>query len=144
MQLVIILILVSCFSKKHLQKSYSDKRKNSLMDMNLYRVYKIDSIRNFYLIYAEKNDVLYKIVSEKTHVVNCQPIRVTENYPFVLHSHIANRKVGNMRIMPGSVDCFYYGDSTFICLEESIYDLHSAENVSGLCFLKDYKRGGTK
>lgn len=136
MQLLIILAVVSCFN----QKKYPNKSKDNLTDLDLYRVYKIDSIRNFYLIYAERKDVPYKIVSEKAYVINCERIRINEKYPFILHSLLASRRVGNTKIMPGNVDCFYYGDSTFICLEEGIYDLHSADNIQGLCFLKDYKR----
>jgi len=139
-QLIIILALVSCFN----QKKYHNKSKDYLTDLDLYKVYKIDSIKNFYLIYAKRKDIPYKIVSEKTHVDNCEPIRVNEKYPFILHSRLSSRKIGNTKIMPGNVDCFYYGDSTFICLEDAIYDLHSADNIKGLCFLKDYKQTGIK
>jgi len=142
--LITILAVVSCYSQNYLKEK---SVKNDIQDsnnVNTYRVYKIDSINSFYLIYAKRQDTLYKIVSQKARLTNCEIIQVNKQYPFILHSRLASRKIGNSPILPGLVNCFYYGDSTSICLEKSIYDLHSADNIKGLCFLKDYKRIGAQ
>ena len=142
--LIIILAIVSCYSQNSLNVKSLKKDIPESNNVNTYMVYKIDSINSFYLIYAKKQDTLYKIVSKKARLTNCELIQVNKGYPFILHSRLASRKIGNAPILPGLVNCFYYGDSTSICLEKSIYDLHSAENVKGLCFLKDFKPTGTR
>lgn len=129
----------SCYGQNSLKDKSVQKDRQRTNNPDTYRVYKIDSINSFYLIYAKKQDTLYKIVSRKAHLINCETIQINEWYPFILHSRLASRKIGNVKIMPGLVNCFYYGDSTSICLEKSIYDLYSSDNVKGLCFLKDYK-----
>jgi hypothetical protein len=105
-----------------------------------YKVYKIDSINNFYLIYAKKNDSLYKIVSKKEGIGNCNRIQEGKVYDFKLHARSENRTIDGIKILPQNsllVNCFSYDDSTKICLErDSINDLHYAENIKGLCFIK--------
>lgn len=104
-----------------------------------YQVYKIDSINHFYLVYAKKQDSLFKIVSQKESVQNCNRIRQGGVYEFILRSRSEDRHVGGKEILPQNsllVTCFYYDDSTKICLErDSINDLHYAENLRGLCLM---------
>jgi hypothetical protein len=102
-----------------------------------YIVYKIDSIHTWYLIYARKGDSLYKIVSKKMIIENCNRIEVKKYYAFHLHSSIYGYKIAGKTILPQNtqlVNCFAFDDSTNICLErDSINDLHYADNVKGLC-----------
>lgn len=109
--------------------------------LNLYKVYKIDSINSFYLIYARKGDSIYKIVSKKKQHQVCNTTIITNGkYEFKLHSQSYNPKTGKLDELPENVllvSCFYYDDLTKICLErDSINDLHYADNVEGLCFLR--------
>lgn|GEM_PF-1344359 len=113
----------------------------SLVKKNIttsYKVYKIDSINSFYLIYAKRNDSLYKIVSKKATIISCNKIEKDGEYDFNLHSRLSDRRIGNKEILPQNsllVNCFSYDDSTTICLErDSINDLFYADNVKGLCF----------
>jgi hypothetical protein len=105
-----------------------------------YKVYKIDSINNWYLIYARKGDSLYKIVSKKMSIENCNRIRIHKSYEFRCHSCIYGDKIAEKTILPQYtllVTCFSFDDSTNICLErDSINDLHYADNIKGLCFIK--------
>jgi len=105
----------------------------------LYKVYKIDSVNSYYLIYAKKNDSLYKIVSKKDSVNCSNKIRLNNNYSFMLHSLLAKSRIGNVSIDPKNmnVNCFAFDKETFICLEgDSIKDIYHADNVKGLCFIK--------
>jgi hypothetical protein len=109
--------------------------------LSSYKVYKIDSINTYYLIYARKGDSLYKIVSKKNVVGNCDSvIRLNSSYEFELHSSLTDFKIGKIVVSPKAtlnVPCFYYDASTTICLEgDSIRDLYYADNVKGLCFIK--------
>lgn len=139
--LLILLIIFSCRSLRSVNNGVLDSKSLKIQQEALYKVYKIDSIKNFYLIYAKRKDTLYKIVSQKAISENCISIRVNQKYPFILHSRLAERARGKIKILPGLVNCFSYAYDTVICFEgDSINDLHSAENVKGLCFLRDYRR----
>lgn len=76
---LITIILLSCSLNKRI---YNDN------PMNNYEIVKIDSISSYYLIYARKNDSLFKIISEKRKPLskNCAPLRVNYNYSFSLES----------------------------------------------------------
>lgn len=107
--------------------------------VDYYKVFKIDSINSYYLIYAEKDDTLYKIVSEKGIESDCNSIQVNQSYPFKLTSRRDNAVVINgVKLSPQNyldIECYVYDDSTSICIErDSIYDLHHASNIKGLCF----------
>ncbi len=131
---LLLILSVSC----SVSKLSSSKQRGNYS--NYYKVYKIDSVNNFYLIYARKRDSLYKIVSQKHATANCVRIQENGEYEFTLHSSLSNRSVGTDVILPQnslSVNCFNYNDSTTICLErDSINDLFYADNLKGLCFKK--------
>jgi hypothetical protein len=133
MKVILIIAVVAIMSCTQMGGKYSNE------DLT-YRVYKIDSINNYYLIYASKNDSLYKIVSKKETMKNCNRIQKNGEYDFKLHSTLSNRHIGNMDISAKSlphVNCFYYDEQTYICLErDSINDLFHADNIKGLCFQK--------
>lgn len=105
-----------------------------------YKVYKIDSINTYYLIYAKRRDTLYKIVSKKEAAIYLDKIKINMSYEFKLHSSLLNRKIGNTTILPQNsllVNCFSYDDKTQICLEgDSIRDLYHADNIKGLYFIE--------
>jgi hypothetical protein len=127
--IIAAVMLIACFRTG---ARYSNENTNP------YKVYKLDSINNYYLIYASRKDSLYKIVSKKEPSKNCNQIRKDGEYQFKLHSSIAHRRIGGKEILPQNsllVNCFYYDESTSICLEgDSIRDLHYADNIKGLCF----------
>ncbi len=105
-----------------------------------YTVTKLDSINNYYLIYAKKNDSVYKIVSKKELFPNCELITLGSNYEFKLKSMRENAptfrglKVSPINYM--DIKCFQFDENTQICKEAGIYDLYFAENINGLCFIK--------
>lgn len=128
---IIIIALIACSQSN---TGHSSEK----MATSSYKVYKIDSINNYYLIYASRKDSLYKIVSKKETVQNCNRIMKNDEYEFKLHSVLTNRRIGGKEILPQNsllVNCFFYDDSTSICLEgDSIRDLHYADNIKSLCF----------
>ena len=107
-----------------------------------YEVYKIDSINNFYLIYAKKSDSIFKIVSSKTTNTNCESIKLSQKYNFSLHSIWTQPiMIGNVNVSPSQtphVTGLRYDDSTTIWIDRAkgIYDLYSCDNLQGLCYLK--------
>lgn len=133
---VLIVVLSLLFCCKGMvytnQNHFSDSADN-------YKVFKIDSINSYYLIYAEKNDALYKIVSKKEKESIFNRIQVNHFYPFKLTSRRDNAAVINgVKLSPQNyldIECYVYDDSTSICIErDSINELHHASNIKGLCF----------
>jgi hypothetical protein len=107
-------------------------------DTTMYKVYKIDSINNYYLIYARRGNSLFKIVSEKIRVEQCRCISQGNEYTFQLHSmsHINGKPI----TPPASameVSGMYVDKTTIINFEgDSIRDLYYGDNIKGLCFTK--------
>ena len=132
------LILFGCTSKKIAQSKVKEGGQNIAKASELYKVYKIDSINNYYLIYAKKKDSLYKLVSKKQVTGNCANIGLNQEYAFSLTSiWNQNITIEGRNISPSltpHVSCLSFDDSTKICLEkDSINDLFHADNIRGLC-----------
>jgi hypothetical protein len=113
-----------------------------------YKIVKIDSINNVYLIYARKEGSLFKIpslkdgsdASDKVRENDCEKINVGKRYKFKLNSMMTGKLIGNIEIPyemtkhAGGVN--YYG--TIIEVErDSINDIYYADNIKGLCFVKE-------
>jgi hypothetical protein len=110
---------------------------------NLYQVYKLDSINDFYLIYAKKGDSLFKIISKRELVKHMKKIEINETYPFKLHSRRESLPtIDGIKLEPINyldVECFAFDKETTICIERNngIYDLYFAENIKGLFFINN-------
>jgi len=129
--LLLPLFFVACASIKPI----TDNTKTN----TTYKVYKIDSINSYYLIYAKKNDSLFKIVSKKATPNNDEKIKINKRYSFKLHSSLISFYIGkafvNMKDL--HIGGFAYDDSTVITREKDLhYELYYADNIIGLYFVK--------
>jgi len=143
MKTYMIFFVVALIASSQTQKISSNKKSTHQQPEDstnkLYNVYKIDSINSFYLIYAKNGNSNYKIISKKEQPPNCNTmIQMNGKYEFKLHSQSYNPKSGKIEELPENsllVNCFYYDDSTTICLErDSINDLFYGDNIKGLCY----------
>ncbi len=136
-----IIILTSCKSNepdklKNVKEAYNKESVN-------YNIYKIDSINSYYLIYAKNGESLYKIVSKKTNLYNCNKIKLNSNYMLnlramgIIKPMAGDEKTKPMNYLDFADPCRKFDDSTKICLERYMKDLYFADNVKGLCFLKE-------
>lgn len=113
---------------------------NKLVKKNApnYFISKIDSINNYYLVYAEKGDSLYKIVSKKS-LNKCIKIETYKEYSLLLHSMSSQAPVINgVKLSPINyldVSCFRFDKNTDICKEDGIHDLYLSDNLEGLCIV---------
>ena len=103
-----------------------------------YKVYKLDTINNYYIIYAKKQDSLFKIISKKDSSINCKMIKINNCYKFKLHSIL---KVNGKFIIPLNqiyeISGWRIDEFTTIKFEgDSIRDLYNCSNIKGLCFIK--------
>jgi hypothetical protein len=117
----------------------STLKNNSIKNTDLYTINKITSINNYFIIYAERNDSLFKIVSTKENVPNGENIHKNSSYALNLISILKNRQINGINIMYSvHVTCFAFDNKTNICIEpkKGIYDLYRADNLRGLCIHK--------
>jgi len=103
-----------------------------------YSVSRLDSIGNYYLIYAMRNDSVFQIASEKKRVANCDPIRVNSKYLFKLKSRIFTGEVNGKGITNATHDlvkCVGLDHDTEVCFDDNcVQDLFYTKNMEGLCY----------
>lgn len=130
-----VVLLFSCNSKKKATMTVKN------VDTN-YSIEKIDKTNSWYIIYAKRNDTLFKIVSyaEKSIGQNCKKIVVNGKYYFKLKSKKANAPIiGGIKLDPvGYTGCYVFDKETTICLEpkRGIYNLFFTNDLKGICYLK--------
>lgn len=117
-------------------------------DPLLYKVENIESINDLSIVYASRQDTLYKILSLKDarQVSRCEKIKAGRYYSFRLHSRRKNLStVNGQPIGPVNyrdIHCYTYADGTEkgteVCIEpeKGIHDLYYADNLQGLCLIK--------
>ncbi|WP_155847217.1 hypothetical protein [Algoriphagus marincola] len=109
-----------------------------------YRIKKIKTKNSWYIIYAEKQDSLYKIVVGKPNTINddCKKIVVGKYYDLELKSRRDNTpEINGVKLKPVNyldVECYSYDEDTEICIEpkKGINDLYYTDDLKGLCYLK--------
>lgn len=119
------------------QKQVSENKNETISLASLrdkYKVVRIDSIKNVFVIYARKDSSWYKIVSLKD-TFPCTRIKVGEDYPLVLMSRVPKEFRGeniSPSVIPHITGIDFYGVS--IPFErDSINDIFVATNLKGLC-----------
>lgn len=130
-------MLLSCTGSKSLAEDRNDDSK--------YLIKKIRAKNSWHIIYAEKQDSLYKIVVGKADVIrgDCdEKIAVGKYYDLELKSRRDNVPVINgIKLKPMNyldVECYAYDEETEICIEpkKGILDLYYTDDLKGLCYLK--------
>ena len=97
---------------------------------SLFSVFRVDSIDNYYLVYAKMNNLKYKIISKKDSCIN--KIQFQKLYKLSLKSVFS----GVSSYTRLSLSCYTFDNNTIICIEkDSINDLYVTENLRGLCFV---------
>lgn len=99
---------------------------------NAYTVKKIDSIPKAYVIYVERNDSIFKLVSLKDMVVKCRVLNVGCRYNFSLASWLKTDTPSLIRVDGLHV----YGTSVGFRNEEIVQDIFYAKNLKGLCIIE--------
>ncbi|PNQ74858.1 hypothetical protein C1T31_01605 [Hanstruepera neustonica] len=138
---ILILILISCKGSQidHELKS----NQVDLFKEIRAKVYKIDSIENYYLVYASKDNYNYKIVSKMVSNEDCNQVKLDSMYSFKIRSLILPEPKTNKNSnysKPVNYDdfqkCVYMEDFTKICTEVRIKDILISKNLIGLCHRK--------
>lgn len=108
----------------------------------LFKIEDIKSKNSWNIIYASKNDTLYKIITKKIKTSRCNKIMIGESYNIILNETPNNYLIINglkiNKTPSRHINCFGYDNETDICLERErgINYLYSAKNILGLCLEK--------
>ncbi|WP_298753793.1 hypothetical protein [uncultured Psychroserpens sp.] len=136
--LILIIVLFSCNNKKSIinESKVQESKQN-------YKVFKVDSIGSFYLIYLNKGNLNYKVISEMQSEKKANElIEVGKEYSLSLSS-VFNQKLKikdkKVRAVPLMVDCIQFEKNINICKEKElgINDLHYTSDLSGLHLIVD-------
>ncbi len=90
-----------------------------------YKIEKIKSVNGYYVIYASRNDSIFKIVSKKANHQVCSE-KIKKNRCYMLKFEEVNSLAGP------EVECFSFDERTEICRELGI-GLYVSTNLAGLC-----------
>lgn len=124
------MLFISCTVPKYISSNHS---------RDLYKIIKIDSIRGVNILYATKNDSVYKICSVKElQEAFCDRIIKGHFYHFILKSliikEINGQSTTNMML---HIDGMQIADAIITLESKSRRELYKAENIKGSCFLKN-------
>lgn len=138
MKKVILILTIGCC----IISCYSVKKMDENNTLNSYKIIKIDSISNVYVLSALKSDTLYKILSYNDYSNKCRNIIINNSYRLNLKSVFVRGFTDStgrkFDITPETVvglNSFeYHGVSVSIDnLPNQKRDLFEASNLNGLC-----------
>jgi len=114
-----------------ISQKHSIEQIQNINSPNEFKIIRIDSVANVYIIYAERNDTIFKILSSYKEKPNdCKPIQKDEFYELKIKSLMENfagkLHIGGMRY--GQLIIMLEGDNGII------WDLFVSENLKGLCY----------
>lgn len=125
---ILIIIILLCFTSC----------KISRINNNKYKVYKIDKLNSYYIIYCEKGNDKYKIISKDTGEIYSkhQEIKIGYYYHFNLINYPIYNNDNPITGFTPLVNCFSFDDNTKICKEEGINGLYISTNIIGITIIR--------
>lgn len=99
---------------------------NKTFDRDCYKVYKIDDLRSFYLIFLRKGNEKYTIYSEKTITSTGRKVEVDSTYFFELSRKVDTLSNGVVVTPMNYADIYYF-------------DRYPGEEIGMLCTAKNLK-----
>jgi len=112
-----------------------------------YCINKIDSIKNWYIIYAIRNDTIFKIVSMKSQEKGCTKISIGNKYNLILVKRLENvlspygLKLLPMNYLDIKGSKFDENNDVFVEYEKGVIGLYTCDALKGLCLAEQYDCG---
>lgn len=142
----LFLILLACKSSNQnplvpLAQGYPTSSKAE--DSSIYKINKITPYGYTYIIQAEREGVIYFIVTQNDRMTNLQcnsPIKEGEFYSLILTMLYPEYKGGETygRIIGGTDISGVFYNGTIIPFNEFSGSCYTTSSLKGLCLLKDY------
>lgn len=125
--IIVCLFLFACSPTKRNRLPHKIKQVDK---RNAYLVTKIDSIPRAYIIYIERNDSIFKLVSLKQDNQFCTKVIAGNYYDFELGSWLDAEQPSLIH----SDGLYVYGVGVAFSDENIVQDIFYAKNLKGLCF----------
>ena len=127
--IISILVLLICVT---FFMNFSIKNKNIIRET--YKMVKLDSIDQVYMIYAEKNDSIFKILSKKEQTPNCQTLEVGKLYELDIVSMFLPEEF-HVKMRSSGIKF----NNVLIELERDsiVGDLFTSVNIEGKCYINN-------
>ena len=104
-----------------------------------FKILKIDSIENVYVIYAEQSDSVFQILSEKEDVCNCQKIELNNTYILSIKSYFLPetiyRQLTGVKYKGAVIKMVSIRDKTNV-----VRDLYLSDDIKGKCYIRKDKQ----
>lgn len=139
----LVLLMTFCKAKKGVvRETTSNNQDSKIVVPQMFRLYKIDSLNNVYLIYAYNGSRPFKLVSLKDeNNGSCEKLEVNKSYQLMISS-IVLKKLNGRDVSPSVTPLLtgveYYGN--IISFEkDSILDIFTSPNIRGLCYSRPFR-----
>ncbi|MFA5044312.1 MAG: hypothetical protein WC542_00080 [Paludibacter sp.] len=132
--LVFVIFCISCSQTKNIATIESNE--NNVL---LYKIIKIKSIDSCYVIYAQRNDSIFKIISDKdSRYSNYRKIRTNSKYNLYLTRIFPTDSLFGISIAPNlGVKGMGVKGGGIVSVEKISHNsLYMAHNLHGLCIQK--------
>ena len=131
--ILILLIMAVCMACSIVQGVRSDGRALTM----LYKIKKIKEEKLFYIVYAIRNDSVFKIISfiDSTSISNCEKIKIRSFYFLDLEKIFPLDSLFGKSVAPNlGIKGFKVNNEKIIMLESKTHNrIYTALNLNGLC-----------
>ena len=127
-----LLLALSCSLSNHLNGIKNNEE--------LYKVVKIKEENTYYIVYIQRNDSIFKVISDKINISNnCNRIKVKSKYKLELRKTAPIDSILGIPIAPNlGVTGMEMTDGSILEFEEkSHYTIYRTNNLDGLCLIKE-------
>ncbi|MEO1013187.1 MAG: hypothetical protein AAFX53_17985 [Bacteroidota bacterium] len=139
---VLLALVVGTSCRSYKQQESPSPNKVDFSTKVAGKVYKIDSVDDYHLVYLSDDKTSYKIISKKSSRTGCKEVALNGEYELkvvpLLSDAPPSSGNSNIPVPINHLDiekCVEYGDIK-ICTEPGISNLYSSPSLTGLCLTK--------
>ena len=142
MRTLLLLLITSMLIGCSVMNNNSLCREDKSNRATLFKIKSIMDKGKFYIIYAKRNDSLFKILSDPKVKANGEKIKVGRHYNLKLEKFFPLDSIFGIAIAPnaGIRGFGYYGEKTVYIERKSHNSLYRAKNLRGLYLDNDLNR----
>lgn len=133
MRTLLLLLITSMLIGCSVMNNNSLCREDKSNRATLFKIKSIKDEKEFYIIYAKRNDSLFKIVSKLEGRTNGEKIKVGRHYNLKLEKFFPLDSIFGIAIAPNAgIRGFGYGEKSVYIERKSHNSLYRAKNLKGL------------
>ena len=141
MRTLLLLFIASMFIGCSVMNNSSICREGESNRMTLFKIKAIKDKGKFYIIYAKRNDSLFKILTDPKVKANGEKIKVNHYYKLELKKIFPRDSIFGIAIAPNAgIVGFDYGGKTIYKEKRSHDIVYRAKNLNGLYLDNDLNR----